>query len=382
LAPLLNFLAGINIDIYSPSMPAIASYFNASIAMTKNTISVTVAGWAMGAVLFGTLIDSLGRKNVLVYGLLFYVIASLLAPWCDTIPQLMVVRFIQGLTVATMTVGCRAIVTDSISGYRYNVAILYTILGYGLGPIVGPFIGSLLQHYFTWQANFIALASLALLLLLILIFFVKESIPARQSLSVKGIGLRYISVIKHKGFIIGVFLIGLINTQLMLYATLGPFIVENILNKSVLVYGNSALLVSAGYLLGNLAMRLLIKTLSLKQICNIGFIILLLALLIFYLFTVFWHINLFTLVLPSLLICISAGLIMPGVMATNLRQFADRIGVAMATQACLCLLVVSLGIFIVSQVKIVDFLQVSIIFSVLAFIEITVFFAIYRKLIH
>jgi hypothetical protein len=73
---------------------------------------------------------------------------------------------------------------------------------------------------------------------------------------------------------------------------------------------------------------------------------------------------------------------MPGVMATNLRQFADRIGVAMATQACLCLLVVSLGIFIVSQVKIVDFLQVSIIFSVLAFIEITVFFAIYRKLIH
>jgi len=57
LAPLLYFLSGINVDIYSPSMPTIASYFHASIVATKNTISITVLGWAIGGLTFGILID-------------------------------------------------------------------------------------------------------------------------------------------------------------------------------------------------------------------------------------------------------------------------------------------------------------------------------------
>ena len=38
LAPLLNFLSGINIDMYSPSMPAITRYFDTTTIATKNTI--------------------------------------------------------------------------------------------------------------------------------------------------------------------------------------------------------------------------------------------------------------------------------------------------------------------------------------------------------
>jgi len=40
LSPLLNFLSGINIDIYSPSMPSIATYFDVSVIATKNMITI------------------------------------------------------------------------------------------------------------------------------------------------------------------------------------------------------------------------------------------------------------------------------------------------------------------------------------------------------
>jgi len=69
-------------------MPTIAEYFNASIATTKNTISIMLLGLTIGAFVFGILIDSVGRKKVLVYCLFLYTLISLIAPFCRAIDQL------------------------------------------------------------------------------------------------------------------------------------------------------------------------------------------------------------------------------------------------------------------------------------------------------
>lgn len=380
LAPLLNFLSGINLDIYSPSMPSIASYFNASIMVTKNTISVTILGWTIGAMVFGILIDSIGRKKILVSGTLFYVIASMFAPWCHSLHQLMLVRFIQGFTISTISIGSRALVIDNISGRRYAIAILYTSFGYGLSAVIGPFIGGILQYYFGWQANFIALAVLGAILLFMLVFFLKESIPQRQSLIPHHIIAKCTAVLMHRKFLVGVVILGLIQIQIVLYPTLGPFIIENILHHSVLVYAKTASVVGGGYLVGNLINRLLLKYIYPKQVCYIGCIILLIGLVLSYLFTVIWIINLFTVIIPITLLCIGSGLLFANVMGTNLKQFPNNVGVAMAIQFSLFLLIASIGIFIISHIHVVRLLQLSIIFSVLVLLKILLFFSSYRSL--
>ena len=40
LAPMLNFLTGINIDLLSPSLPSIAHYFQISTALAKEIIAI------------------------------------------------------------------------------------------------------------------------------------------------------------------------------------------------------------------------------------------------------------------------------------------------------------------------------------------------------
>ncbi len=380
LSPLLNFLSGISIDIYSPSMPSIATYFNATVMATKNTISITLLGWTIGAILFGILIDSFGRKRVLIFGLLFYVIASLFAPWCHSIHQLMLVRFIQGFMVSTISIGSRALIIDRISGRRYAIAILYTSIGYGLGPVIGPFIGGILQHYFGWQSNFFALAILSATLLLMLVLFIKESLPQKQSLRPRHVIARCVSILGHKKFMAGVVISGLLQIQLMLYPTLGPFIVENILHRSALVYGNTALVVGGGYLIGTLINRLLLKYILPKQVCYFGCVVLLAGLALSYLFTAVWTMNLVTIMLPIVLICASAGLIYANVIGTSLRLFVNSAGIAMAIQASLLLLISAIGIFIISHIHRVGLLQLSAIFTVLALLEIFVFFFYYRSL--
>jgi MFS family permease len=92
----------------------------------------------------------------------------------------MLVRFIQGFSISAVSIGCRAIIVDNISGKRYAIAILYTSIGYGLGPIIGPFVGGLLQQFVGWQANFITLTIISAILLFFLIVFFRQEFRTFQ----------------------------------------------------------------------------------------------------------------------------------------------------------------------------------------------------------
>ncbi len=381
IAPLLNFLSGISIDLYAPSMPSIAKYFTASVMATKNTISSTILGMTFGCLIFGVLIDTIGRKRVLLTGIFFYIISSFIAIWSQNIFQLMLIRFIQGVMISTVTIGCRALIIDSISGRRYNIAILYTSIAYGAGPVIGPFIGGIIQNNFGWKANFILLAIIGIILFLLLLLFIKESIPERQPLILRNIVFKYFNVIKHKRFIIGILICSLVQTELMIYPTLGPFIIENILHHSVLVYGNTALLVGSSYLCGALINRFLLHYIKPKQICYYGFAGLVLALLLAYIFTLFLKLNLVTLIIPIILLNISAGFIFPTIMGVNLKQFPKSAGIAMATQTALLALIVALVLFVISHVPINNLISLSIIYTVLVLLQIILFFSSYKELL-
>src|SRR3990167_10202500 len=166
LVPLLNFLPGFTFDLYTPSMPALAHYFNTSIALIKNTVTATLIGFAIGGFINCILLDEFGRRRIILLGLILYIIASIAAIFCHTITQLLIIRFIQGFTAACFTIGCRTIIIDNFKGHQFNIAMLYTSLAYGMGPIIGPFFGGILQHHVGWKANFIAYGVIGFLFLI------------------------------------------------------------------------------------------------------------------------------------------------------------------------------------------------------------------------
>ncbi|HLB56171.1 MAG TPA: MFS transporter [Coxiellaceae bacterium] len=377
LGPCLYFLSGVNIDMYSPSLPTIATFFHATIVQTKNTISIYILGWSLGAFIFGILIDSIGRKRALLIGMFFYVMVSVLAPFCETIYELMFIRFVQAFFIASI-IAARVLIADLLTGKRFTIAILYTSLGYGIGPVVGPFFGGLLQYYFNWQATFIALTIIGTIILFLLFAFVKESIAVRHPLKFLNIAKRCYSVLSHKKFVMGAILGGVTQVQLMIYPTVGPFIVEKILHQSVLVYGNSALIVGGAYLTGTLMGRALLKYFSSKQICDIGFFILITGLPTSFLFAMIAKIELTTIMLPLILSIISAGLIFPNILGANLKQFAHSAGIAMAIQASVLLLVSAIGIFCISHIHITRLFQFFEIYLVLTILEVLIFYGFYH----
>nr|MBP9643961.1 MFS transporter [Budvicia sp.] len=67
---LLSMLMPLSIDMYLPAMPAIALDFNVSDGMVQLTLSAYIIGFAIGQLFYGPMADSIGRKPVIVGGVL------------------------------------------------------------------------------------------------------------------------------------------------------------------------------------------------------------------------------------------------------------------------------------------------------------------------
>ena len=374
LAPLLNFLSGITFDLYTPSMPALADYYSASMTAIKNTVTVTLIGYAIGCLIAGVLLDTFGRRRIILLALLSYAIVSLIAMFCQSIEQLMIVRCLQGLLVANVSVGCRAIIVDSFTGHRYIIALLYASLAYGFGPIVGPFIGGILQYHFGWKMNFFAYALFGMILFLIFAVYVNETIPARQTFSLNRLLKNYVIILKHPIFTATILIGGFCNIQLFTYSTIGSFIVENTLQRSAILYGNTALLVGCCYLAGVLTNRFFVKKFHSHHLTHTGFCLIILGVIIQLSFAWLSTLNLFTLIFPIMIVCYSQGFIFPNILGRSLKIFPNQAGVATSILYCLVISISGLGIFAMNHINVDNLANLAYIFLFLLIVQLIVFY--------
>ncbi|OAI46495.1 hypothetical protein AYO45_01760 [Gammaproteobacteria bacterium SCGC AG-212-F23] len=374
IAPLLNFLSGITFDLHAPSLPAIAMYFSAPMSAAKNTITISLLGFAIGCIVWGTLLDIFGRRRIILLGLLLYAFASFSALACKDINQLLLVRLIQGLSVSSLSVGCRAVIIDNFTSYQFKIALLYTSVAFGLGPIIAPFIGGILQYHFGWKANFIVYGLVSLVLMSIFALYVNESLQKHENFSFKKLFDNYKHTLGHLSFIAGILIAGFSQVQLLVYTTVGSFLIENVLHCSAIIYGNSALVISCGYLLGTLTNRYFIKRLHLHHLSIIGFLLLIIAILIQIVFTFLHELNLLTIIFPITLIGFSNGFIFPNILSASLRLFPTRAGIATALFTCGIMVIGTIGTAIVSYINVGSLIHLTAIFAITSIVQFLIFF--------
>lgn len=192
-------LAPFAIDAYLPAMGIIADSIGASIHRTELSISVFLFGFALGQLCFGPLSDRMGRKPVLLGGLVVFMLASLAITTVDSLSSLLAWRFIQALGGGACVVNSAAIVRDCFSGREAAKVMSTMAMIMMLAPLVAPAVGSLLLHVAGWWLIFVFLAVYAAFLLWLLGTRLPEtrdmSLPAA---SPRQVILNYASVLKHR----------------------------------------------------------------------------------------------------------------------------------------------------------------------------------------
>ncbi|WP_445157158.1 multidrug effflux MFS transporter [Halomonas sp. E14] len=199
LAAVNTALAPFAIDAYLPAMAVLADHIGTSIHHAELSISVFLAGFAIGQLLFGPLSDRYGRRPILLGGLVVFLLASLAITSIGSLGELLAWRFVQALGGGACVVNSAAIVRDCFSG-REAASVLSTMaMVMMLAPLVAPVVGSGLLYLTDWWLIFVFLAAYAAFLLWLMGTQLPETRPPGQpAASFRQVLGHYASLMRHR----------------------------------------------------------------------------------------------------------------------------------------------------------------------------------------
>jgi predicted MFS family arabinose efflux permease len=361
--PLLNSVAGIVIDLYAPSMPAIGREFHSSAAAMQNTIVIATFAYAIGQLFFGVLSDWKGRRLSIILGLSLFCLGSLFAMQVHSLEALLLARALQGFSVGSCQVVARAVLVDSVSGKRFEVAVIYLSLAFAIGLIAGPYIGGTIQQTYGWRANFVFYAAYACLLLLMSGIGLRETLPAESRSTPAHVFRIYKMILRNSAFSFSTLQLGLCFVGFTLWNQVGPDIVERLLAHSPRYFGATALSVGAAYLLGTVSNRLLVSVTTDRQRLwgsNIAF-----ALGALTISLSGAHIDLLFIVSGVMLCAFSQGVVFPNILSRGLSFFPDRAGIAASLLGFGMLIVGSGGLALARLIEIHSGVTVAALYGLL-----------------
>src|SRR6476659_1594949 len=152
------------VNLYSPQalLPELSHEFGVGAGEISALITASTAAIALTAPFTGALADVLGRKRLITASIFAIVVPTLLMGFASSVPQLVVLRFVQGMLVPPIFTVTVAYIGDEWPPAEVTrVAGLYTA-GSSCGGFCGRLIPGLVTDLLDWRAAFAANALLTL----------------------------------------------------------------------------------------------------------------------------------------------------------------------------------------------------------------------------
>ncbi|HCS64179.1 MAG TPA: Bcr/CflA family drug resistance efflux transporter [Cellvibrio sp.] len=145
------------VDMYLPAMPDIAHDLHAHIGSVQQSLSIFLAAYGAGMLLFGPLADSLGRRPLAIFGLTGFTLCSIALAFVDDINHFLILRALQAFCGAAAIVVVPGLVRHL---YQEHTAkgMSYLSMIMMLAPLLAPSIGSGILWMSDWRSIFLVLA--------------------------------------------------------------------------------------------------------------------------------------------------------------------------------------------------------------------------------
>ena len=147
------FLSAMDQTIVGTALPTIVGDLGGAAHMawvlTAYTLAITVA-----MPVYGKLGDLVGRKNLFLVAIGLFLIGSALCGTADSMTQLIIYRFIQGLGGGGLMISSQAITGDLIPPRVRGTYMAPMGAMFGIASILGPIIGGWLTDSVSWRWTF------------------------------------------------------------------------------------------------------------------------------------------------------------------------------------------------------------------------------------
>jgi MFS transporter, DHA1 family, multidrug resistance protein len=168
----LSLISPLSIDTFLPSFPTIARDFNLTNWQVQQLITAYLVPFACFALVHGPLSDALGRRRVVLGGLVLYTIGSIGCWFAPTFGTMLVCRVLQGTAAGIGPTVARAVVRDLFEDSRAQKLMSSMMLVFSIAPAVAPVIGGWVHVSLGWRSVFgmLSLMGFALVVICWLLF--------------------------------------------------------------------------------------------------------------------------------------------------------------------------------------------------------------------
>jgi MFS transporter, DHA1 family, multidrug resistance protein len=271
LLVLATAIGGVSMNIFIPSMPGLVRFFATDIATVQLTLTLYLAGIALGQLVYGPLSDHYGRRPLMLAGLGLYTVSAVAAALASTIELLILARVAQALGGCAGMVITRAIIRDVYDRDRAASVLGYVTMAMTIAPAMAPVLGGYLDLWFGWRAGLWVLTAYGAALLLSCLGFLTETLKEPQpTIGVAPILASYRVLLARPAFVGYAVGAGLSTACFFTFLAGAPYLMIEVLGRPPSDYGVWFTLVSLGYFVGNFLSGRLSGRLGVDRMVTVG----------------------------------------------------------------------------------------------------------------
>ena len=181
LMALLMSLQAFGIDSMLPALGVMGGELGATGNDRQFVIGAYFLGSGIGAFFPGAFADRFGRRPILFIGLAAYIVLSLACALVTDYNTLLVLRLVQGISCAGLSVVPAAIVRDKVGGDRMARLMSLIMMIFLLVPILAPAVGQGIMYVAGWRAIFGAMAVMGMLVAIWVWIRLPETLQAENT---------------------------------------------------------------------------------------------------------------------------------------------------------------------------------------------------------
>jgi MFS transporter, DHA1 family, multidrug resistance protein len=347
-------LGPFSLTMYQPALPLIGAGLRASTGQIQLTLTVYLAAFAVGQLIYGPLSDHFGRRRVLLAGIAIFVLGALACVFAGSVYILILARIVQGFGACAGPALGRAMIRDLYGPKNSAKALAFVSSALSVAPAVAPVFGGYIATWLGWQAIFGSLAIVGACMMLFVLLRVPETNPyvSEGALRLLPLVTGYGQLLRSRHYLGYMTIAATTTAGSLAFQTAAPFLIIERLGISPSAFGWLLIFLTAAYFAGTLLANRLAARGTINRTLVLGSALVLVASALQFGFALAGLMTVLTVMLPQVIWLVAMGVILPNAMAGAVAPFPKAAGSAAALQGFAMMAAGALSSLVLSQLGI------------------------------
>jgi EmrB/QacA subfamily drug resistance transporter len=171
------FAGALDLGVLSPALPALGAQFGIGARDLPWVFTLYLLANVVAIPVMSKLADRNGRRPIYILCMTIFAIGSLIAILSPNFTTFLAARAIQAIGAGGIFPVATAAIGDRVPAERRGAALGLVAATWGLAAVIGPNVGGILTHLFSWHWIFIANIPLAI----VVIALARTTVPANAA---------------------------------------------------------------------------------------------------------------------------------------------------------------------------------------------------------